>query len=506
MKPLIYIIVYATLVCCANSQAIQWQKCIGGSAEDRAFSILLTNGGGYIATGYSFSDDGEISSNQGRSDIWVVKLDDFGDIQWEKSYGGGNWDESYAIRHAGDGGYIVAGLTFSADGDISNNQGGADYWILKLDASGDIEWQNSYGGSDNDIANSILHTSDGGYIVSGYSESTDGDVTGNHNGYDYWVVKLKENGDIEWAKSYGGSDEDRSKAIIETIDGGYLIAGESKSSDGDVTMNFGKKDIWIIKIDPFGALQWENSYGGSDEDYPASIYQTGDGGFIVSGGTKSTDSNIVNNGWQDAWVIKLDGTGNLVWQQTYGGKDSDYFNWIYQTENGGYIATGATESFNNDYRNPDVWIAKLSESGELQTMKTFGGSRRDWAYTIKETTDGGYITAGFTSSNDGDVSGNRGVYDIWVVKFTDISGIEQTQETPEIIIYPEIADDKISIEYNGISANLHTSVYSITGQKLLGQPLNGKYLEIDVSSLPIGMYFLKIDKANGTAIRKFIKK
>ncbi len=506
MKPLIYIIVYATLIYCAKSQDIQWQKSFGGTAKDRAFSIQLTTDGGYVVTGYSFSDDGDVGENQGRSDLWVLKLDDLGDIEWKKSYGGSNWDESYAIQQATDGGYIIAGLTYSVDGDISNNRGGADYWILKLDAKGEIEWQKLYGGSENDIANAILPASGGGYIVSGYSESTDGNVTGNHNGYDYWVVKLREDGEIEWENSYGGSEDDRSKAIVGTSDGGYVIAGESQSSDGDVSMNFGEKDIWIIKIDSFGNIEWESSFGGSDEDFPASVNLTSDGGYIVSGGTKSIDNNIENNGWQDAWVIKLDNQGNLVWQQAYGGSKSDYFNCIHQTDDGGYVATGASASYNIDFDNPDLWIVRLSETGEMKSMKIFGGSHRDWAYTIKETNDGGYITAGFSSSKDGDVLGNHGVYDVWIVKFSDITGVEKTREMQEVIVYPEIADDKIIIEYNGLSNNLHASIYSVSGQELIEQALNGNYSAIDISSLPTGMYFVKIDKADGPAIRKFIKR
>ncbi len=271
-------------------------------------------------------------------------------------------------------------------------------------------------------------------------------------------------------------------------------------------MNYGKKDIWIIKIDSFGNIVWESSFGGSDEDYPASVNLTSDGGYIVSGGTKSIDNNIENNGWQDAWVIKLDAEGGLVWQRAYGGSKSDYFNWIHQADNGGYIATGSSASYNNDFDNPDLWITRLSETGKVQSMKKIGGSRRDWAYTIKQTTGGGYITAGFSFSKDGDVLGNHGVYDVWIVKFSEITGVEKTDEMPEILLYPEIADNKIIIEYNGISNNLHASIYSVSGQELIEQTLNGNYSAIDITSLSTGMYFVKIDKADGPAIRKFIKR
>ncbi len=205
-----------------------WEMSLGGSSIDNANSIVQTSDGGYIVAGDSFSTDGNVTGNHGGNDDWIVKLDSVGVISWQKSLGGSDIDTASSIAQTSDGGYIVAGSSASTNGDVTGNHGNTDYWIVKLDSTGAISWQKSLGGSSGDIATSIAQTVDGGYIVAGYTQSKNGDVTGYHDGgtytFDYWIVKLDSTGAITWKKCLGGSAQDEANSIVQTSDGGYIIA------------------------------------------------------------------------------------------------------------------------------------------------------------------------------------------------------------------------------------------------------------------------------------------
>jgi hypothetical protein len=237
-----------------SSGALQWQKCLGGSGEDGASSIKQTSDGGYIAAGFSQSNDGDVSGNHGSYDDWIVKLNNSGTIQWQNSIGGSGDDGANSIQPTSDSGYIVAGYSTSNDGDVSGNHGSYDRWLVKLDSTGGIQWQRSLGGSDVENAQSVEQTSDGGYIAAGHSNSNDGDVTGNHGAEEYWISKLNSSGNFQWQKCFGGSNNDVANSIKETSDHGYIIGGYSNSDDGDVSGNQGSYDSWIVKLNPDALL------------------------------------------------------------------------------------------------------------------------------------------------------------------------------------------------------------------------------------------------------------
>ncbi len=216
-------------------------------------------------------------------------------ILWEKSLGGSNNDEAYDIQNTNDGGYIVAGITYSIDGDVTVQKGYGDYWLVKLDSSGEIQQQKSYGGSGEDIAKSVQQTSDSGYIICGWSASFDQDIS-NHIGlWDIWVVKTDENGNIQWEKSLGGTDWEFSWSIQQTYDDGFIITGWSWSDDGDITVHYGSwlsSDIWIVKLDSSGNLEWQKTLGGSDTDRAPEVVQTSDSGYAVAGYSASDDIDV----------------------------------------------------------------------------------------------------------------------------------------------------------------------------------------------------------------------
>ena len=420
-----FLVIAALLISCYGTQAqapaIQWQKAFGGSNADNAFCTQQTSDGGYIIAGYAYSTDGDVTGNKGFNDFWVLKFNGTGVLQWQKTLGGSFIDEAKSIQQTNDGGFIVAGVTKSTNGDVTGNHGNQDYWVVKLNSIGVLQWQKSLGGIRDDVATSIRQVSDGGYIIAGYTASTDGDVTGNHGGTDSWIVKLNSTGVLQWQKALGGSNTDVANDIQQTSDGGYIVAGATKSIDGDVTGNRGIYDYWLVKINSTGVLQWQTTLGGSNNDFAYSTQQTSDGGYIVAGYTLSTDGQVTgNHGGKDSWVVKLNSTGVLQWQKTLGGSSVDQAFSIQQTSDGGYIVAGDTESTNGDvagnHGGGDYWVVKLNNTGVLHWQKTLGGNTSDVAYSIRQTSDGGYIVAGYSNSLNGDITGNHGNYDTWVVK------------------------------------------------------------------------------------------
>lgn len=327
---------------------IEWEKNFGGTASDAAYSVRQTIDGGYVIAGCSKSGNLDVGGNNGDCDYWIIKIDESGNLEWEKNYGGSGVDIANSIEQTLDGGFIVAGTSTSNDGDVGENKGRTDCWIVKIDNLGNLQWENNFGGSSTDIANSIRQTTDGGYIVAGGSSSTDGDVGGN-NGIpylDYWIIKLDTFGNLQWGEIYGGSKSDNAFSVQQTTDNGYIIAGSSSSSDGDVGGNKGSSDYWIIKLDQSGNLEWEKNYGGSEYDRPCSIQQTVVGGYIVAGLSTSNDGDVGgNNGFYsaDTWLVKLDEFGNLEWEENYGTNVDEWAYTMQQTSDGGYVIAG--ESF-----------------------------------------------------------------------------------------------------------------------------------------------------------------
>ena len=477
---------------------IEWQKSLGGTDIENAYSIQQTLDGGYIVAGVAKSTDGDVTGNLGGNDYWIVKLSNTGSIDWQKSLGGTNNDYAYSIQQTSDGGYIVAGSSSSTDGDVTGNNGSFDYWIVKLTSTGSIEWQKSLGGTVDDGANFVQETSDGGYIVAGYCSSTNGDITGNHGGYDYGIVKLTSTGSIEWQKSLGGTDDDFPSSILQTTDGGYIVAGLSNSNDGDATGNHGAYDYWLVKLTSTGSIDWQKSFGGNYDDNANSIQQTADGGFIVAGRSQSTNGDITgNHGNNDYWIVKITNTGIIEWEKSLGGTDSDYALSIQQTSDEGYIVAGVAESTDGDVSVNlgyiDYWIVKLTSTGNIDWEQSLGGTDADYALSIQQTSDGGYIVAGYSYSNDGDITGNNGEYDYWIVKLGEGVAIEEPLANDnEFNIYPNPAQINLTISINVELKNAQVEIYNVMGEKVYNAAINNKLATINTKQFSSGIYFVII--------------
>ncbi|MFC4721384.1 T9SS type A sorting domain-containing protein [Geojedonia litorea] len=425
-----------------SSGNLQWQKALGGAGTEVAFSIIQTSDNGYIVAGYANSFDGDITESFGGEDIWVVKLDSSGNLQWQKSYGNSNHQRAFSIIPTSGGGYVLTGVTRIDANDT-------DYIVIKLDNVGNVEWQYNYSydtNNSNDEAHTIVQTLDGGYIVTGYS------VLFEHLGLNYsdaWVIKLNSSGIAQWDIRYGGSLIDSLWDIQPSSDGGYIMAGYSSSTDGDITNNNGGEDYWVVKIDAMGNLQWQKSLGGSNSERAFSVRETTDGGYIVSGYTQSNDGDITNaKGSQDGWIVKLDNSGNLQWQ------------------------------------------------------KILGGTQSDIIRSIIQTTNSGYITIGNTSSNDSGVGNVVGRHDFWIVRFgPETLGVNDSQTDYErLLVYPNPSNGKIhlSTPFQGV---LNYELTDINGRVFQKGILENNTINYQLNS---GLYLLQLKNAEITITKKII--
>ncbi len=503
--------------------SIAWQKSLGGSIGETAQSVQQIADGNLIVAGYAWSSNGDVTNNHGISDYWIVKMDTAGNVLWQKCLGGTNNDVAYSIQQTTDGGFIVAGYSRSSDDDVASNKGLTDYCIMKLDASGNLEWEKSLGGSDDEWAYAVQQTNDGGYIIAGHSKSADGDVAVNHGGWDYWIVRLDASGNLLWQKSLGGSDDDEAYAVLQTSDGGFIVAGGTDSNDGDASGNHGSGDDWLVKLSEAGDLVWQKCLGGSGDDYAYAIQQTSDGNFIIAGSSTSNDYDVThNNGQTDDWVIKVDATGNLIWQKSFGGSDYDVANAIQQTIDGGFIVAGNTYSTDGDVTEnhgiDDCWILKLDGAGNLLWQKSLGGSNFDEANSIVQNADGSFIIAGLSFSNDGDVSGNHAnaigtSQDYWIIKLnSDIqSGIASLPDN-FISLNPNPVHDLLNINMTPYAGEVSIRVMDLEGRviKLPGtayQLQTANSIQLNTTSLSEGFYTLQlISKKNSESkVVKFVK-
>jgi len=355
----------------------QWDMTYGGQYDDFAYSAIQTSDGRFALAGYTYS------SGAGLSDFWLVKTDAFGTMVWNKTYGGAMRDEAFSMIQTSDGGYALAGITRSF------GAGMGDFWLVKTDGAGTMLWNMTYGGTSTDEARSVVQTSDGGYVLAGYTMSI---AIGAPN---FWLVKTDASGTMQWNETYGGTTPEYAYSVIQASDGGYLLAGYLDSYSG--------YDMWLVKTYSNGTMQWNQTFGGQYNDKAFSVIQTSDGGYALAGYTDS-----LGTGATDFWLVKTDANGVMQWNQSYGEASTDEAYDLVQTNDGGYVLTGWTASYGAG--GIDFWLVKTDSSGSAQWNQTYGGTGEDEAFSVVQTTDWGYALAGYTYSY------GAGDADFWLVK------------------------------------------------------------------------------------------
>lgn len=484
-------------------------NCYGGSSFDAASEFQITPDGGYIVIGQTQSNDGDVSGNNGYIDYWLIKVNNQKNIEWQRCLGGSITDRGYTCQITTDGSYIVSGLCSSNDGNVSGNHGASDYWVVKLDTQGNTIWKKCYGGVNNESAYSMKQTPDGGCVIAGIAYSTGGDVTGNHGECDYWVVKLDDLGNIEWQNALGGYHQDVPNCIQQTSDGGFIVCGSTLSDDGDVTGYHGVFDSWVVKLDNTGNLEWQRCYGGSDKDNSECVLQTSDGGYIIAGSTKSNDGDVSgNHGELDCWIVKVDNTGNIQWQKCFGGSNNDMASSVIQTSTGNYIISGNTESNDGDvsgnHGDYDCWIIELDQLGKLVWQLCAGGSAPDFTSGIQQTNQGDIMFIGNSYSNDGDVTGNNGSSDYWLVKLDYSTMIKDIDNS--INIFPNPVFNNVLTINTNYPELLKLKLFDINGNLLIEKSIDANNKHIDLNHISDGIYIIQVsDQLKTLHQQKIIK-
>jgi hypothetical protein len=361
-----------------------WSHTYGGSGDDFAYSVVQTSDGGYALAG--FTD----SSGEGGFDFYLVKTDSAGNQNWSRTYGGSGDDLAYSLVATSDGGYALAGHTSSF------GAGYYDFYLVKTDSAGNLQWSKTYGGTGDDEASSLIQTSDGGYALAGWTDSFGG------GGFDFYLVKTDSSGSMVWNRTYGTAGDNRAYSIIQTSDGGYALAGFTDS------FGAGGNDFYLVKTNSTGNMQWNMTYGGIGDDEAYSLIQTGDGGYALAGYATSSSAGVGS-----FWLVKTNSTGAMQWSQTYGSTGDSEAYALVQTTDGGYALGGYTDA--SGAGGYDVWLVKTDSGGGVQWGSTYGGSSDDYAQSLIKTSDGGYALAGYTDSSGG--GGN----DFYLVK-VDLTG------------------------------------------------------------------------------------
>jgi hypothetical protein len=469
---------------------MDWQKSFGGSGFDLLQSIKNTSDGGFILAGTSSSSKGSQKKEncKGLSDFWVIKLNAAGDEQWQRTIGGDGQEELLCAFQTKDGGYILGGSSSSSPHSITTSKidekslttdlytkseksrGNMDYWIVKLNKEGAVEWQKTYGGQYSDTLRSLEQTSDNGYVLAGYSNSPiSGDKTESGKGVgDYWILKIDDKGVIQWQKTYGGDGDDQPYVIHQTKDGGYIVGGNSNSSnalttEGGIVGN--GTDYWILKLDEEGSVVWSKTFDFGKVDILTSLVENNDDTFLIGGHARNSATRAGGGGLASKAV------GLVV-------KEKDGIN--------DYIAL------------------KINEKGEEIWSKTVGSGGEDILRKLIETRDGGYLMAGTSNGTSKDKNSNIGSNDFWVVKLKDKTKLEKVKASIEAIPNPVSTYTNVIIGYDFNKGT--ASVVDMLGRTLQSFEISSRTVPVDLSRYSEGVYLIVIKTDVKTESVKVIKR
>lgn len=363
----------------ATQAGLRWDRAFGGAASDWAYSMTATRDGG-LATGGRTESKGA-----GQEDLWVVRVDGDGNRLWDRSFGGKATDRGRAIVELDDGGFAVAGAT------ESGSAGEFDAWVLRLDATGELLWDRRFGGAGTDWASGVVQTRDGGLAVAAYTQPS-AEIP-----FTAWIIKLDADGKTLWERKFGGEQTDWATAIAETSDGSLAVSGYTESQGA------GKADMWLLLLGADGELKWQQTFGGSERDYASTVAVTREDEILLGGMTESEGAGGV-----DIRLISLGLDGKTRWDRTYGGARDDWVRGLVQLQDGGFATAGYTTSEGAGLY--DVWVLELDPDGNVLREQTFGGRKNEWARAIVQLPNGDLATAGDTWSK------GAGKSDVWVLR------------------------------------------------------------------------------------------
>lgn len=483
-----------------SQPSVVWDVAYGGSYTDYAADIIVVQDSNFLVLSMPYSIDGDVSDSHGGADFWLIKLDNAGQVIWKKAYGGPADEAASKIIPTNDGGYFLLGTTDSQDGDVTSNYGASDVWLIKISEDGEISWQKTYGGTAADRGNSIAATSDGNFMIVGSTHSLDYDLfsAGNHGSEDLWAFKINPDGEILWSKCYGGSNDDWAASIIPTSDGGGIIAGGSRSTNADAINNHGLVDAFVLRLNTTGVIQWKKMFGNIGQDYNNDMVATDDGGAVLI--NTSNSPLQTNHGEYDIWGVRINSSGTILWQKCFGGTDQETGLGISKTSTGNFLFTGVARSINGDLvgnTNPNAWMFCVDSGGNLLWQKPYGGPESEKFNKAIEIADGEFVVIGTNSLDYGN---------LWVVRMSLlVTGSKDIATTlGQISITPNPAHDEIKILGTDFGENAFLTISAVDGSIVRKQSLNPDQ-QVPISDLPAGMYVVTLTGRNGIRAGTFVK-
>ncbi|MCB0696560.1 MAG: T9SS type A sorting domain-containing protein [Chitinophagaceae bacterium] len=405
---------------------ITWSKNFGGSNQEVQSAMVELSGGSVILGSSTFSNDKDVHNNYGKWDLWLAKLSPAGDTIWTKNYGSTEGDFLNDMIVDRTGRLVCVGSSYANNtGDVGMGKGSRDMWVICIDtASGAVIWSKVYGSSGYDEGYDIVQMNNGHFVVAGINQGNDGDVTNNHGGYDGWIVQLDSNGNKVKEKSFGGTKFEQFSDVIVSANGGLVLAGEAQSNDFDVTGNHGSNDMWVVRLDTALQLVWQKCVGGSSYDNAWSVKELPGGNLLAAGCEQSTDGDLTSVSNADIkgnyYLVKFSSTGNILWQKAYGGTSYDYLDDMLQRGANEFVLIGEAESDDGNiatnYGMADIWLASVDSNGTILWSKSMGGSKGDFGNSAITNREGGLYVFSVSQSADSDIVQTKGNSDIWVVK------------------------------------------------------------------------------------------
>lgn len=495
----------------AQAPALFWQKNFGGSGNDQSNGVCATADGGFILAGKSNSSDGQLTQNRGGFDFWVVKTDASGNLQWQRSMGGSQEDIAEHVLQTAEGGYLITGYTDSQDGDVVSSHGLRDVLLVRLDASGQIIWTKTYGGSSYDDGQIALELSDGSFLVGATTHSGDGDVSQASGNGDIWLLHMDAQGNLLDEHIYGGSSHEFLTNLRPVPSGGYILSGMATSTDGLLAQNHGMHDLWIIRLDENLNVLWQTALGGSGTDAANDVVAMSDGTFLATGTVYSQDGQVgPTHGSADAWVVRLDAGGNLIWKKNYGGSRGDAGVRIEEAANNGFVLLGNTHSGDGDVQgyhsnywdSGDGWLVRADAWGNILWQRALGGNDTEYFMEFVKLPDGGFALGGQTvSQNNGDVTSNYGSADFWLVRMESDVLSEETFNTERFKLHPNPVSQTLHIDTTA-ALDFSLRIFDLSSKTVL---MSNNTPNLDVSALAAGIYAVEITSAQQRQTTKLIK-
>ena len=515
----------------------KWESCFGGTEWDEGTGIFKADNI-YWVVGNTNSNNGDISFNHGNYDYWLLNVDKDGNMASEKTFGGTYAEEGNTdIKSLNDSVSYIIGSSNSIDGDISYNPwpGDANLWILKVNNNGEILWETMAGGTGKDYLSDFIITDDGGVVALSSCTSHDGDISDHHGGWDLWMIKINSNGQKQWGFSLGGTGLEGGGSVKQTADGGHIVAGYTDGSGGgnyDTACNHhypgsGFQDVWVVKLDSARNIEWQQCYGGYYDDVAFNIMEI-DNGYIVLAYTMSDDGDVSglhgppgpNSDYGgDIWVFKIDLQGNLLWQKCLGGTYNDVARNIFPTGDGGFMIVGTTASKDGDVEGNhdilpgwagDIWFAKIDSTGNLLWQYCYGDLGQEYLYRgVVQKSDWDYVVTLGTNSDDWQCY-NSALPDVRVVELYDSTvGVNELPAGKTAVnIYPNPANSTLNIELPGNTfTNTATAeLLDMSGSAVLRENFTAPVLHLNTAGLNSGLYLVRVQTATGVFTEKVVIK